>query len=250
VTYDAAFFDHIDRGAIRSAEIVVAELIPHLQPRSLLDVGCGRGGWARVWKRAGCPAVLGIDGAHVDQNTLYIDAAEFLVADLAVPFDLHRCFDLVQCLEVAEHLPARSADLLIDNLVRHSDIVLFSAAVPGQGGMHHVNERPLEYWREKFGDRGYAAFDPLRSRIYQNATIEPWYRYNSLIYANAAGQARLPAEVLTTAVDPNSRLHEYASRSWRLRKAVVRLLPPAMVVQLSRANALIERLRFRGPITG
>jgi SAM-dependent methyltransferase len=246
MTYDAEFFDHVDRGAIRSAEIVVRELAAHLRPQSFLDVGCGRGGWVRAWKRSGCNDVLGIDGAHVDRKTLYIAPEEFVVKDLASPFDLGRRFDLVQCLEVAEHLPAPAADGLIDGLVRHGDVVLFGAAVPGQGGLHHVNEQLLEYWRGMFAARGYKAFDMLRPRIYQDVTVEPWYRFNSLIYANPAGQARLPNEVLLTVAETGQRLREYGSWSWQLRKTVIRMLPSAVVDQLSRANALIERMRAGG----
>ena len=243
MAYDVTFFDYVDQGAIRSAEVVVSELFPVLRPTSLLDVGCGRGGWVRTWKRDGCADVCGIDGPHVDQASLYIEATEFVVADLTSKFDLGRRFDLIQCLEVAEHLPASSAAGLIDSIARHGDIVLFSAAVPGQGGTYHINERPIEYWREMFAARGYAAFDYLRPKISQDHRIEPWYRFNSIIYANPAGQARLPNTVLQTTAAAQERLPEFAPWSWHVRRAFIRYLPMPFVNQLARLNAQITRWR-------
>jgi hypothetical protein len=174
---------------------------------------------------------------------LHIDEAEFLAKDLSFPFDLGRRFDLVQCLEVAEHLPERAADGLIDSIVRHGDVVLFSAAVPGQGGTHHVNEQPVEYWRDKFAARGYAAFDVLRPRIWQNPSVAPWFRFNSLIYANETGQARLSVAARQAAVESGQNVREYGSWSWLMRKAIIRRLPLPVVSQVARANGMLTRMR-------
>ena len=56
---------------------------------------------------------------------------------------------------MAEHIEEKSSDTFIDNLATAADIILFSAAVRGQGGDFHVNEQPLSYWKEKFMKRGY-----------------------------------------------------------------------------------------------
>ena len=80
---------------------------------------------------------------------------------------------LVQSLEVAEHLPASAAEQFVDNLVAHSAVVLFSAATLGQGGEHHVNERPYSYWRDLFSDRGYLMFDLIRPFVIENDAVEP-----------------------------------------------------------------------------
>ena len=68
-----------------------------------------------------------------------IDADEFRAADLSQPIDLGRRFDVVQSLEVAEHLPSSRASEFIGTLTSHDPLVMFSAAVPGQGGEHHIN---------------------------------------------------------------------------------------------------------------
>jgi SAM-dependent methyltransferase len=244
--YNDPFFDYVDAGAIRSASVVVPLVYSMLKPASVLDVGCGRGGWLRAWKNAGAASIQGVDGDYVDRSRLYIDLGSFRPTDVSQPFDLARRFDLVQCLEVAEHIPAARAEGLIDSITRHGDVVLFAAAVPGQGGTGHINEQPLEYWRGLFNARGYATFDPLRPQIHADPRIELWYRYNTLVYANDAGQARLPAAVSATLVAQGAALKDYGTLSWKLRKAVLRHLPVSIVDEAAAINAKLHRI-LRSP---
>lgn len=242
VKYDEVFFDYLDEGAIRSAKVVVGRLFAALRPSSVLDVGCGRGGWLSAWKQAGSASVLGIDGDYVDRGRLHVSADNFHPVDLSAEFDLGRRFDLVQCLEVAEHIAPAGAAGLINSIVRHGDVVLFSAAVPGQGGTTHVNERPLDYWRELFAEQGYMAFDALRPHIHADTKVGPWYRFNTILYANAVGEASLPADVRAAKVADGVPLADFSSLSWRLRKAVLRRLSVGMVDRAAIMNARLHRL--------
>ena len=113
--------------------------------------------------RRGCICCR-VDGPYVDRRRLLIDPGDFHAADLAAPIGLGRRFDLVQSLEVAEHLPAAKAEQFVDMLTTHGHCVMFSAAVPGQGAENHVNEQPAEYWRAIFGERGYGAVDFFSDR--------------------------------------------------------------------------------------
>ena len=79
----------------------------------------------------------------------------FIPRDLTQPVFLDCKFDLLLCLEVAEHLPANKAEHLVKTCASHSNTIFWSAATPGQGGYHHVNEQPHEYWIEKFAAHGY-----------------------------------------------------------------------------------------------
>jgi hypothetical protein len=117
-----------------------------------------------------------------------------------------------------------------------SDVVLFSAAQPGQGGEDHINERPLSYWADIFEQMGYAAFDCVRPEIADEHDVMPWYRYNSLIFANAAGQLRLSREALTARVADLAMLDGGGNLTWRLRKLVLRPLPVGVVTWLSRVH--------------
>ena len=85
------------------------------------------------------------------------------------------------CLETAEHLPADAARDLVAALSRTADVVLFSAALPGQGGTHHVNERPLTYWAALWHDVGFVPLDVVRPGL-QNASLDVWYGQNVILF--------------------------------------------------------------------
>jgi SAM-dependent methyltransferase len=238
--YDSGFFDYVDATSGRSAAALLARLDLGFAPRSILDVGCGRGVWLAEWKARGVETVMGLDGAYVEPSTLRIAASEFRAADLARPFDVGRRFDLVQCLEVAEHLPAAAADGLVASLVRHGDVVLFSAAPPGQGGEHHVNEQPLDYWIDRFATHGFAPYDCVRPAILWAAEIEPWYRYNTVLFASPAGAERLSPSARAALAVGGAPLPDYAPLAWRLRSAVLRHLPRPVIELLAKVQHAVR----------
>jgi SAM-dependent methyltransferase len=234
--YSADFYSYLASFAVRSAQVVVPRLTAVLPVRSVVDFGCGQGAWLSVWRSAGA-AVVGVDGPYVDRGRLLIDPALFHPADLAEPIDLGRRFDLVQSLEVAEHLPATKAEQFIATLTAHGPCVLFSAAVPGQGGENHINEQPLGYWRAMFRNRGYVAIDCLRPQLVDDTVVEASYRYNMMLYINEAGLAALPASVRARRVGDDAAVDDYRPLSNRLRNALVRRLPLAAVSRLARLKA-------------
>jgi SAM-dependent methyltransferase len=201
--YDNDFFSYIEEGARRSAQVIVPLLAKSFHIGSVLDVGCGRGVWVREWADCGIDDVVGVDGAYVDDAWLAIPPEQFVRCDLSQPFALKRRFDLIQSLEVAEHIASSSADTFVTNLAAHGDVILFSAAVPGQGGELHVNERPYEYWRDKFAANGFRTFDWLRPRIRSYPGVEPWYRYNTLIFARDCALNRAAPDLLETEILPD-----------------------------------------------
>ena len=242
--YSTDFYDYIDAGSRASAEAVAQLILGEIKVRSLLDVGSGHGAWAAEWIKAGVADVIAVDGEYVRREQLVIAADKFVAHDLATPLDLGRRFDLVQSLEVAEHLPAVSAAGFVENLVRHGGIILFSAAVPHQGGEHHVNEQPPQYWRELFARQGFEVFDWVRPRLAGQRQIMPWYRFNSFIYANKTGRKRLSKSILAAQVAGNQPLEIGGDLSWALRRAAVRLIPTALVKPIAMAKASLEaRLR-------
>lgn len=191
--YDAAYHAALADGARASAERVLPLLLDLAPARRMVDFGCGSGGWLAAAAALGVEEVVGIDGAWVDPARLEMPADRFRAADLAQPLDLGERFDMALCLEVAEHLPTEAADVLVDTLVRHAPAILFSAAVPGQGGEGHVNEAWPSLWRARFERRGYLALDGLRARIWDVSEIEPWYRQNLVVYADRRWLADAPA---------------------------------------------------------
>jgi SAM-dependent methyltransferase len=153
-------------------------LFPANLPTCILDIGCGEGTWLEAAIDAGVHDIMGVDGANVSQANLRFPLESFRCLDISDSFDLKRKFDLVLCLEVAEHLEEKKADVLVSNLVRHGDVILFSAACPHQYGQHHVNCQWPEYWQKMFNRYGYRCSDSQRWVIWNEAQIEPWYRQN------------------------------------------------------------------------
>jgi SAM-dependent methyltransferase len=237
--YDTDFYRFVASFAARSAEQVVPLLTSLLPIDSVVDFGCGEGAWLSVWRNAGV-SVMGVDGPYVDRRRLMIDRQQFRAADLNEPIDLGRRFDLVQSLEVAEHLPADQGARFIETLVAHAPLIMFSAAVPGQGGEHHVNEQPLEYWRRKFRERGYVAIDYLRPRMLHNPQIQHWYRYNIFLYAEESHLEALPERIRMCRVPANQSLCDYWPIYHRIRHALIRQLPRDAVDSLARLKTRFE----------
>lgn len=147
-------------------------------PKSVLDVGCGTGTWLRAAADLGVADLYGVDGVIVESHKLQVRRELVGEVDLSLPFSLSRRFDVALCLEVAEHLPESSAESLISSIIAHADDILFSAAIPGQPGQHHVNCQWPEYWQRRFNAHGYACDDSPRWQIWDDDRIEPWYRQN------------------------------------------------------------------------
>ena len=180
--YTKEYYEAIREGARRSAEAIVPLIMERLHPRSVVDVGCGTGTWLSVFRRHGVRDTLGIDREHVTGEILEIPAEEFLPHDLRFPLAMDRRFHMVVSLEVAEHLPGECADTFVDSLTRLGPVVLFSAAVPYQGGTDHVNEQWPDYWVELFGKKGFVVLDPIRKQIWGHAGIDWWYSQNTLMF--------------------------------------------------------------------
>ena len=165
-------------------ERIVPVLTSMLPFQSVVDFGCGIGTFLSVFRAAGTQDALGLDGNWVDREALqcYLPLANFSVQDLTQPVHLAQIYDLAICLEVAEHLPPSSSEVLVDSLSRASDRIVFSAAIPGQGGQNHLNEQWPNYWQEKFAARGFVAYDIVRPHIWDNPEISWWYRQNVVVY--------------------------------------------------------------------
>jgi SAM-dependent methyltransferase len=182
--YSREFQDEQLGGSSRSASVIVPLLLSLLPVRSVIDVGCGLGAWAAEFLAHGVPDVWGVDGDYVERSQLRIPSDRFWARDLKQPIRLDRTFDLALCLEVAEHLPESRAASLVVDLTSLAPSVLFSAAVPGQGGTNHVNEQYLPYWVDLFQRQGYEAIDPIRPRILGNDLVEWWYQQNTVMFVN------------------------------------------------------------------
>lgn len=223
--YSSAFYEQQAPGARRSARAIVPRVLELVQPRSVVDVGCGVGTWLSVFAELGIDDVLGIDGDWVDPEALEIPRERFLAFDLAEPLRLDRAFDLVLSLEVGEHLDADAAATYVESLVRLGPVVLFSAAIPFQRGTHHVNEQWPAYWAELFGRHGYTAVDCIRPQIWTDDDVDWHYAQNTLLFADPGALA------------PSERLSRELRRAERVPLPLVH--PKKLAAELARARELL-----------
>jgi SAM-dependent methyltransferase len=158
--YNKDFYMYLTRFD-RHLETALYAVFSHLgKPGQFLDIGCGTGVLVDLCTAAGIFA-RGVELSK-EARDLSLNKQFILVHDLRDPLQLTYLgheedmgWDLVWCVEVAEHLPPESADTLCDTLAYHTDKwLVFTAAHEGQGGQWHLNEQPPEYWIEKLESRG------------------------------------------------------------------------------------------------
>lgn len=167
-----------------SAREILPLVLDVIKPASVIDIGCGSGNWLAIAHQLGVRDILGIDGPWV-RTQLAVPPEKFIEHDLSTPLKLDRRFDLALSLEVAEHLPASAARVFVQSLCDAADVVVFSAAIPGQGGRRHVNEQWPAYWVQLFQQLGYDCYDFLRPKIWNNPRVTWHYAQNSMIFARA-----------------------------------------------------------------
>jgi cyclopropane fatty-acyl-phospholipid synthase-like methyltransferase len=166
-----------------SAKTILTLVLAALpKTNSAVDFGCGVGTWLAMLHENGVEEIQGFDGPWVEHNLLEIPEQNFRQANLEEKINLDKKYDLAISLEVAEHLHPDKAKVFIETLANAADFVLFSAAIPFQGGKGHINEQWPDYWSELFNGHAYDAVDLIRQQIWHENEIPLWYRQNLLLY--------------------------------------------------------------------
>ncbi len=152
-------------------------------PDCVADVGCGLGSYCKFFAQTGWRNVVGYEGTPGIAKIAFYDPIVEL--DLASPLatDGYPMSDIVLCLEVGEHIPARCEDIFIDNLTYLVlETLILSWAVPGQGGVGHVNERDNEYIIKKVEQRSSMCYDEKRSSALRAAATLPWFKNTIMVF--------------------------------------------------------------------
>ncbi len=169
--------------SLRAAEKIVPVILSVTGPvRSVVDLGGGDGSWLQVFRKLGVEDLLLVDCPEVEPH-LVIEKECYQPIDINHLLPELRRFELAVCLECAEHIHSSRAEDLVDWLTASADIVVFSAAIPGQGGKGHINERWPHYWHELFRQRNFVRHDVLRPEFIHDQSIPFWYRQNLFLFA-------------------------------------------------------------------
>ncbi|MCF6359282.1 MAG: class I SAM-dependent methyltransferase [Cyclobacteriaceae bacterium] len=179
--YNNKFYSNREKTFL-SARKIVPILMKDVAPKSVVDVGCGLGEFLAVFEENGVSDILGIDGEWVDKGNLRIESSKYRSEDLQKPLNIGKNFDLVISCEVAEHIKEQYANIFVESLTSLGNAVLFSAAIPLQGGTFHVNEQWPKYWADKFKEQGFVAVDYIRSKIWNDVDIKFWYKQNLILF--------------------------------------------------------------------
>lgn len=179
--YKRAFYESTRENMI-SAQEIVPSVIELVRPRSVIDVGCGVGGWLAAFIEKGIADVAGYDGEWVHLDDLLVPQACFHRCDLNKPLAVDRTFDLAVSIEVAEHLRPECASDFVKTLTRLSEVVLFSAAIPFQGGTNHFNEQWPTYWAALFREHRFVTVDCLRAKFWNSPRVRWWYAQNLMLF--------------------------------------------------------------------
>lgn len=188
--YPADFYARRRQHTAHAAAAILDALPAEISRSRIADIGCGTGTFLATALAKGSSYAFGMEGDWVRADML--DHPDIIFAS----GDLEQCFsgpavDLVLSLEVAEHLAPGRAESFVADLTAMAPAVLFSAAIPGQGGVGHVNEQWQSYWAGLFAVHGYTAHDIIRPRLWTDEAIPAWYRQNVVLYLRPELAAQL-----------------------------------------------------------
>jgi SAM-dependent methyltransferase len=245
-TYTTEFYREIQAESLGSARAVVPLIMQLIAPRRVIDIGCGDGSWLSVFAQSGVE-VQGVDGDYVSRELLLIPPERFIAADLTQPLRFDQRFDLAVSLEVAEHLPAEAAATFITSLTRLAPVVLFSAAVPLQGGNNHLNEQWPEYWALQFRRCGFVPADCLRLRFWDDDQVAWYYAQNMMFFAEPDYLASHPrlTEGFACRETPHALIHPQRFLLAAQAADYHRAYPDPLRLSLRQALAALPELTLR-----
>jgi SAM-dependent methyltransferase len=192
-TYSGTFYDNIAGGSQRSAERLLPLVFERVKPKRVLDVGCGTGGWLAVAQALGAEDVRGIDGPWVDTKQLKFAPTNFTTVEFeGASLSIDGQYDLAMSLEVLEHLSDAAGKRVVAAMCQAAPVVLCGAAIPGQGGNAHINERWQSYWAAEFYRHGFEPWDLVRPALWQDDAVEYWYRQNAILYVHSRSGLNVP----------------------------------------------------------
>ena len=151
-----------------------------LSDKTVASFGDGPGIYKREIEKLGHVKLYdAFDGAPYCEETSH-GRVRFM--DLSIPQYGIRQYDWIISLEVAEHIPEKYEAVYLDNIFRHAkEGIILSWAVPGQGGLSHINNKPIEYVLKVMRENGFQR-DVEKSMKLQASSSLSWIRSNINVY--------------------------------------------------------------------
>lgn len=186
--YDHKYFNQMNANSIITAK-AMAPLIDTILPdvKSVIDLGCGCGAFIKEFQLLD-KNILGLDIAEAAKNSLVIGDKYFSLHNISKPYKPDNEYDLAICMDTAQLFSPAEADIILDNLTNSAPLILFSSAIPGSGGRHHLNEQYPTYWREKFQARSFVGLDIIRPLVWNNPDIFWWYKQGIFLAIHTSRQ--------------------------------------------------------------
>lgn len=180
--YDESYYRKHEKGSYNSAITILEYILSFYKFNSLIDLGCGMGTWCKAASDLGVENILGLDQHVYEQQYMLISDKNYIRFNLKNKLNGYGPFDIAISVEVAEHIDNTYVDSFIRNVCSQSNVVLFSAALPFQGGTGHINEKRCSFWKQKFNKYGYEIIDCIRPHFWDDQNIEIWYRNNCVLF--------------------------------------------------------------------
>ncbi|WP_170762281.1 class I SAM-dependent methyltransferase [Ruegeria lacuscaerulensis] len=170
-----------EEARVHSAQRIFGLCEKFFEAKSVIDVGCGVGFLLAEFESRD-REICGVEGDWLEETAIKFSRNALVRADLERPFSMDRKFDLCVSTEVAEHLEPDRAESFVVDLTCLSDVVLFSAAIAGQGGTGHKNEQWQDYWANLFYAQGYAFYDAFRPNLWTDPLVMDWFKQNLMVF--------------------------------------------------------------------
>lgn len=240
--YSQNFYDSVSNRAIKSAQIAANVIGGSIEPTSLIDIGSGQGVWlisiSEKFNSVSRTVALDLqphESSFFDELKQSGTNFEFIEVDFEVSKKLpEENFDIAICLEVLEHLTAGTAVEVAQEIGRKCSFVIFSAAITGQGGTGHINERKFSYWMDLMRKQGFVALDVFRPALEKSREVPGYYKQNMMLFwhpKNARKNGtKFDLEALLEGNAPQVR--DIRSNLSKIRYTLVALIPARIVTGL------------------
>jgi 2-polyprenyl-3-methyl-5-hydroxy-6-metoxy-1,4-benzoquinol methylase len=240
--YSQNFYDSVSNRAVQSAQIAARVIAGTFQPTSIVDIGSGQGVWlntiAQTFPSVKRAVALDLQSHQsVFFDDLHKSSVEFQFVE--VNFEVSRNlpeenFDIAICLEVLEHLSTEAATEVAKEMGEKCSVVIFSAALLGQGGTGHINERKFSYWMNLMREQGFVALDVFRPALQKSTDVPGYYKQNMMLFWHPENSIRndLKINLELLLIRNPLQLMDIRSATTKIRYALVALIPSGIVTAL------------------